>query len=411
MDLDSELWKQLDPEVLPPSGVDIDKAVRVGRRRRRVRVVAGFGGAAAGATAVLMAVPLAIGALHPHGSPLRVAVGSPSVPVPTGTSPTGTRGSTAVTPIGPKAGPAAALPSQCTISRLPAPTGVTMALAFAGDPSGHYLVGRSYQFGTNGSIHEVPAIWHDGMLTSVPMNGADPQFWAINTAGDAVGSTFNGANQTAWAWHGGKLTRLAGGNAIARGINDKGMIVGQNDGRPVVWQSAGAQPTPLLKATGEAYGIANDGTMVGESGDGRALLWYPDASVHYLDLPTGYHSARAVGVHGGWVSGIAFGGPDAGAGAAVRWNLSTGEVLAVPALTLGSSGPVNADGWMGGSDASGYPALSSAGAVLRLPALTDPVQSLDNIVNAISDDGHTIGGQAVLGDKNRTIVAVSWHCS
>ena len=53
--------------------------------------------------------------------------------------------------------------------------------------------------------------------------------------------------------------------------------------------------------------------------------------------------------------------------------------------------------------------VSDAG-VLTLPPLAPAVHTMDNIPYTISDDGRTIAGQSVLGDKARTVRAVVWHC-
>jgi len=83
--------------------------------------------------------------------------------------------------------------------------------------------------------------------------------------------------------------------------------------------------------------------------------------------------------------------------------------LTLPDLD-GLAQATNRYGWTVGTDGKGYVELHTDQGTLRLPAITQPTQSTDNIAVAISDDGRTIGGQSVLADADRTIVAVVWLC-
>lgn len=155
------------------------RAVTEGRRRKARRTVLVCGAAALAAMAML-AVPATlrgwggtVSATPVDPGPARSTVLAPAV----------------VLPAGPRSADFGPAPRKCTVHRLPTPPGVTMALAFAGDPSGHYLVGRTYRL-VSGGMDMVPALWRDGGLTTVPMKGADPMLWAVNSAGAAVGSSF-----------------------------------------------------------------------------------------------------------------------------------------------------------------------------------------------------------------------------
>jgi hypothetical protein len=64
-----------------------------------------------------------------------------------------------------------------------------------------------------------------------------------------------------------------------------------------------------------------------------------------------------------------------------------------------------------GTDDEGYAMYLDQTTSRKLPPLTAPTSSTDNIPNAVSRDGRTIAGQAVLGDAHRTFVAVLWTCT
>jgi len=200
------------------------------------------------------------------------------------------------------------------------------------------------------------------------------------------------------------------------------VVVGKVGNRPVVWRNLTVKsqdlPLPAGNWQGEATGIDDDGTIVGtlqQAGGGQqhAYVWRPDGTVHRLpSLSTGTGSSfgeQVSAVYDGWATGLAT--TDAGAAGltAVRWNLRTGEIF-------GRSDPgdvteaTNRYGWTVGTDGKGYVGLHTGKDTLRLPPLTQPKDSTDNIAVAMSDDGRTIGGQSVLDNKDRTIVAVVWHC-
>lgn len=61
--------------------------------------------------------------------------------------------------------------------------------------------------------------------------------------------------------------------SAANGINDDGLIVGESDGRPVIWSTAGISPLPIADGGGFARAINNRGTIVGASGQLQTALW------------------------------------------------------------------------------------------------------------------------------------------
>ena len=409
MDIDEEyataLLSRLDEAPARPSTVDIMRAVRDGRRRKRIRRATRLAGAVTATVVVLVGVPVAASTLRHHGA------STVTGPAPSSSGASAAAGPSHTAELAPEP------PTSCALQRLPVPGGVTMSLVTAEDPTGHYIAGRSYPHGGPANGYPI-IIWHDGKPAVITIPGADQSLEQITSTGNAVGQSFvnEGQVQVAWAYVDGAVVRLQGSNAEARGINAARAIVGKLDDKPVVWRTpfepAEKLPVPPGTTTGEAYGIDDDGTIVGtlQGNDGEhAYVWRPDGSVHALPAPPNPSGIgfgeRAFVLRDGWVGGL----DTYGGSRAVRWNLRTGTVTVVSALDVATEA-VNRYGWAVGSDTQGYGVLQTDGGTVRLPALTKPVDPTDNIASGISDDGRTIAGQAVLGNADRTIVAVVWHC-
>jgi uncharacterized membrane protein len=422
VDIDEEyataLLSRLDEPPLHPSTVDIMRAVRDGRRRRRIRRATRLAAAVMATVVVLVGVPVAAGALRHH----RASTVTGPAPSSAGASPSASASSSPMwQPVPntspPRAGLAPNPPTTCTLARLPVPDGVTMSIVTAEDPTGHYIAGRSYPRGGPANGYPI-IIWHDGKPTVVTIPGNDQSLEQITPTGDAVGQSYlDSGIQVAWAYLQGSLRRLEGTNAEARGINTAGAIVGKVGARPVVWRTqfepAEQLPMPPGTTTGEAYGIADDGTIVGtlQGNDGEhAYVWRPDGSVSALPAPANPAGARfgerVFVLRDGWAGGL----DTYGGSRAVRWNLRTSAVTLVPALDI-STEAVNRYGWTVGSDKQGYGVLQTDVGTVRLPPINKKVEPTDNIASGISDDGRTIGGQAVLANADRTIVAVVWRCT
>jgi hypothetical protein len=403
-----------DAQPSRPSTVDIRRAIATGRRRRRLRQLGGVAAGAGAVAVVLVGVSTAGAALRHATPPATAASRAPSVAASTGPSAAASPvPSPTVAPDPPPPAPAA-----CTVERLPLPKGQTMSLVTAADRTGHYITGRSYP--DPGSARPV-LIWHDGQPRVVDVPGEDQSFHDITSSGDAVGVSFLDKGMTAFVYWKGHLAELPGADAEARALNAHGVVVGKSQGRPVVWRTPTSQPeplpTPTAGAQGEAYGIDDDGTIVGtlsSGGQEYGYVWSPDGSVHQLPSPVvdgvAATMSRAFGLHDGWATGLAAnpasGSPSA---AAVRWNVRTGEVRVVAQL----AGPIegnNRYGWVVGSDPAGHAALVAGAATVTLPGLNPDVQPLDSIAYTVSEDGRTVAGQSVLNDNARTIVAVVWHC-
>jgi uncharacterized membrane protein len=304
-----------------------------------------------------------------------------------------------------------------------------MSTVTGGDSTGRYLVGNSYPDNTG---YQPTLIWHDGQVRQLDVPGENQTFTGVNSTGDAVGSSFIDGKRTAFAYVGGRLSKLGGVDADAFAINADGIIVGTANGHAVVWRSVSGMPVDLATPPGDWQGMArdigDDGTIVGtlRSADSeRAYVWRPDGSVSELPVPTVRgvvaDASRAYAIRHGWAIGGAArmdasarqpnGKPAATPTdrVSVRWNIQTGEVQPMPDAGFYAGG-VNAYGWVVGWDSKGDGVLVSDAGTLTLPPLRKPVQPSDNLAYTISDDGRTIAGQSVLGDAARTMRAVVWHC-
>ncbi|GAA0560728.1 hypothetical protein GCM10010172_49890 [Paractinoplanes ferrugineus] len=415
MSSEIELLRSLDDEPPIPSTVDVGGAVESGRRRNRRRGL-GYAGVAVLTTAALTGV--AVSGVSSPKTPAKLAA-KPSVSPsfrPTFTIP-GTPGWTA---------PAAPAPTSCTVAKLPMPAGVPMAIAGAADPSGQYVVGRTYPKGGG----YVAALWHGDKITKVDLPGdLEENLSDVNSAGTAVGWSFNAKGEVPFVYVAGKARKLAGpANGSAQAINNAGAIVGSDSvGGPraasnaLLWPSATAKPIKLPVPAGvrdaTASDIDEDGTTVGHLDLKTPYVWFPDGTHRKLPLPT-YQgktavAARAFSIRNGIAIGVAdeidgAKGPGKGQMWAVKWNVRTGEATVLDGFDMRPDA-INAQGWMVGIDKSGYAILSAGGAPIRLPMIADHKPGdLTNIPNAISDDGRTIVGQS--DNANGVIQAVKWTC-
>ncbi|GIG43549.1 hypothetical protein ACFO1B_07215 [Dactylosporangium siamense] len=377
------------------STVDIARAIADGdRHHRRVRLV---GSAGAGATVVLVVV-----------AGWTVAANSPQKPAPAAT-----KGSTS-----PSTGPTVAAVG-CTVQQLATPEGEGVrAVIGGGDPTGKYLVGRTYPGGRPSTV-----VWENLRPRKVPMQGEDPSLTGATSTGVFIGSSYTGADTlTAWVYKDGRFLKLAGSGAIASAINEREVIVGSVQGRPAMWASPTAQPTMLPMPagkgwTGGASGVDDDGTIVGtlensEVKGGQAYVWRPDGTVTKLAQPMVRGKPamdyRARTVRGGWAVGWAsYDEPDRGPRwlAAPRWNLRTGAVDS----TDGVFTTINAQGRIAGQLAVIAPDRTTV--ALPLPSGFD-AKSAMVMTEAISDDGTVVAGY--LNDRNGSLdaqpIAVVWKC-
>jgi uncharacterized membrane protein len=415
--------------------VDIQRAITDGRRRHRARRAAGYAGAAAVTAFAVTGGAVAAGVIG--DAPPQVATTGTPRTTASATAPAapykipGTPG---------RELPAAAPPSSCTIERLPAPDGAPMAVVSGADPTGRYVVGRSYP--SSGGYQAVR--WHDGKPRKVLLPGDREELLQdVNTDGTAVGWSYAGVGPAPYLYRDGKVTALPGvrrGSAYA--INNAGAIAGEDETAhaAVVWPSATAAPIrlPLPEDADQATArdIDDDGTTVGTVDNARPYVWFPDGTHRELPMPDldGQRAAaaRVFSIRNGWATGVADDGsgrgdgsgrdgggkekasaaPDGGRAAAsrvasVRWNVRTGEVRTTAGMQMPDD--VNAHGWQIGTDRKGRAILVTDAGTVVLPGLggREP-GGLTTLAASLSEDGRTIGGQA--DDATGTIQAVVWRC-
>ena len=198
----------------------------------------------------------------------------------------------------------------------------------------------------------------DGTRRFLGAPGVMSVAYGVNARGDAVGQSpgpFYGYDQAPMLWQAGgatiKLETFGGSEnyAAAQAINDAGTVVGWSSTGasysrvklPFRWTSArGLEALPVLVGGGAAYGINDDGYIVGEvevnhgNGTSHAALWTPDGKL--IDLGTlGGGTSTARGINSALQ--IAGSADDAVGGRhAVRWSV---EIAHNGAPVIAAHGP------------------------------------------------------------------------
>lgn len=394
--------RDVGPE--PPSLVDVEVAVRQGERRIRRRRAISIAGIAVVTVLAVGATPIVLGAVsadHPGKRPAATASPSPS-----------------------RKGPEP--PTACTLTRLPEPAGTRQSYVTAADPTGRYVVATLYF--KDGK--ERQAIWDNGRLhqVDIPGRNGDALFKDINSHGVAVGSSFISRDTyAAWIYRDGKVTQLAGHNAEAIAINDRGDVVGilhngLTNAQPVMWRGGRGAPIPLVLPAGATSGtardIADDGRIIGSVGDGStgsAYLWLPDGGARKLPMPPGSLGGGGAVIRGDWVVGSG-GQPLDEPGltghtpVTLRWNLRQNTVEILTAHY--GFATINVQGWVAGDRGFGEPVLDTGTEPLKLPELGAERQtpgSRRSLVANVTDDGRTLSGH--VHAKAGGMHAVVWRCA
>jgi hypothetical protein len=400
---------------VPPSRVDVHRAMADGRVRRRRRAWLTSGGAAA-AFAVFA------------GAALQV----------TGPG-TGT-------------GPPAALPvAGCRVEPLALPTapgGGTVQVA-AIDPTGRFVVGvqdigqrtsrvilwtdgvpaflyapdHSAPVGVNGSgtvigLSRAVGSWVYRNGASIPITApgtSQVSVHAINERGDIAGMVFGEAAAASPSGPAGpSASATAGGAKTAATAPPAGSNV--KEAYAAVWPAQQPHRPRKLEAPGPATvnDIGDDGTVVGAVGRlVEPYLWTPDGTGRALRRPAGVGESQAVRVAGGWAVGFAVEKAPAVPGAndekptltttPLRWRLDTGAVDQLPGNGLPAG--LTPGGVVIFGDGTG-PGTIFDGKQLR--ALPHP-DGLDQInLVGISDDGRLIAGNA--HDGKGASAPYLWRC-
>ncbi|BEL09301.1 hypothetical protein Q0Z83_074920 [Actinoplanes sichuanensis] len=341
-----------------PPRIDVPRTMVEGRRRRVLRRWSGGAALIALTSVAAGGGTLAVAALR-DDSP---------VPVPTVTA-TATASPSAVA-----AAPAG--PVGCRVTRLPT-DGVRKAVVTAGDPTGRYLAGRTYQPSPG------PILWKDGKILDRPrLTGDDPRFADINSSGIAVGSAFIGERQQGYVYRDGRVSRLDGQEAVPAAINDAGVIVGSIgevlEEMPVRWDSPDGAATPLPMPadlrSGTADSIAEDGTVVGtvatdSRATGSGYLWLPDGTGRKMDPPriegdvADYFWPESIS--NGWVAGRAVDDSADGSRSftSMRYRIADGTYHRLPQTVFPAL--IAENGWVAGE--AGPPLILAGSEVVELP--------------------------------------------
>jgi hypothetical protein len=385
---------------LPPSSVDIDRAVSAGRRRERTRRVLAAG-ALAGVTALAgIGVVAVLGGNDPAAPPLK----ENSAAGPTGD------------------------PAACVASRLPAPTDWRTAHPGRISPNGRFIVGET-------GDPALPLLWTDGALTTpaVPA-GVTAKPHDVNDAGVIVGLARRNERTLPFVIRDGAYTELAlpsGAEGAAHAINARGDIVGEamfanGDSKVLVWKAAGGAPTTLPSTTkwAGAHAITDDGTVFGTLDDGGTpYVWGPDGTGRALPAPEGSAKGKAMGAAGDYVYGHAGSLPvqgdptgdkkereaNGGEPRWVRWQVSTGAVVEVKGLfpnAVDSTGTVVGSLRKGASpNITSGPARWRDGKVVEIPG-PDGAPGTGEVGDTSVDGTRLVGWT---GDVNAPVPTV-WRC-
>jgi probable HAF family extracellular repeat protein len=169
------------------------------------------------------------------------------------------------------------------------------------------IVGWSLTGANSGVQHAVrwqestPGVWAFDDLSTFITGSTTSSISAINAAGDVAGSMRNSDGDRAFSLTSGGTLKViappAGMSAtFATGINAGGAVVGWANPDPdhtlalaFYYEGGTAIALPTLSGNSQAYGIRDDGTVVGYSRDEanvqRAVKWTRDASMNWTIAP------------------------------------------------------------------------------------------------------------------------------
>ena len=184
--------------------------------------------------------------------------------------------------------------------------GFVSSKALAVSPAGH-VAGTMSTIADSLSHAFVRSPGESGMrdLGGFPGGGSSEAF-GVNSTGQVIGyaTTREGVRHAVlWDSNGEMrdLGTLHGGHSIALGINDAGQVVGWTTNgtarRPFMWTGSTGMRAIAGISYGTAYAISQSGVIVGE-GDNRPVLWNGNAAATALFLLNHDRSGRAVAISG-----------------------------------------------------------------------------------------------------------------
>lgn len=217
-----------------------------------------------------------------------------------------------------------------TETELPVPDGA--AQTGIGGAAGNFAVGNgSFRWADGSTV----LVWKGGQLADqLFFNRATVHAMDVNSSGVVIlsGRTYSSASR----WEAGVFTTLRGWQGEYRveaiDVNERGDVLGESDGKPVVWPagSSDAQLVPGTDASWSAIGIADDGTVLAASNTGT--YWLTASGPVRL---AGDESVEVTAVRGSYAVGRS-------GSKIVRWDLqgqsSGGFAEAVDALDVNAHG-------------------------------------------------------------------------
>jgi len=249
-----------------------------------------------------------------------------------------------------------------------------------------------------------PFLWSDGVMSDLQPGAPNfnPSLWPrVNNSGHVIWSGYPvGVSDTRdrphpFLWSNGVLTDLLGRAGSARGINDRGQVVGTTtaDGLAYLWDNGTLQFLPSLGGAARAYSINNRGQIVGSSQTasptiGHAVMW-EDGQITDLGALAGDSLSTPGGItQSGLVVGLSFNDVYAG-GHPFRWQLGVllpmSPSYQTDSLVVSLAG-VNESGTVAGNRRAGRQAVVvENGVTWVLPGLEGSVGSSASGINARGD--------------------------
>ncbi|GLY94478.1 hypothetical protein [Actinoplanes sp. NBRC 103695] len=385
MMLEQELRDRLGAVDVPPSRLDAEVAVTAGRRGVARRRAALAGGGAMLAVGVLVAVPTLV---------------------------FGSGGTDDVMPASP-------VTTECAVTPLAGPPGMTNVRADAVDPTGRFIVGQNISEPeptnkTTGKIDGVPAaqpvMWTDGRVQVLPASNRAVRPSAVNADGTMVAVAGDGKEwDTMLRYEGGvpqKLSPPPGTTSfgLVPEINAAGDIVASSNVGVVLWKAGSTTGVKLpLPKNAEVRHLTDDGRIIGEvvSKDVQTLttyIWTEAGAGTKLTGPKG-QSLALYAARGDWATGNLW-----PSGTVARWNLRTGEITDLKLHTPANA--INAKGWILADDT-----VRRADATVKLKQIAgskEPAFAAD-----VSDTGLVVGSRLTANPDGSTGSkgAITWNCA
>lgn len=385
MMLEQELRDRLGAVPTPPSRLDAEMAVAAGRRQVARRRVALAGGGAMLAVGALVALPTLV---FRGGGTDDVL-------------------------------PAAPVTTECAVTPLAGPPGMTNIQVTAMDPTGRFIIAQNISKiePTNTKTGKIdglpesqPVMWTDGRAQALPATQKAVRLSAVNASGTVVAVAGDKKEwDTLLRYVGGvpeKLSPPPGTKSfgLVPEINAAGDIVASSNVGVLLWKAGSATATTLpLPKDAEVRHLTDDGRVIGEvvTDHGQTLttyIWNQSGAGAELTGPKGQTMA-VYAARGDWATGNLW-----PSGTAGRWNLRTGEITDLGLHTPANA--INAKGWILADDT-----LQREDATVKLKQIAgDPQPAFPT---DLSDTGVLVGSR-LHSDKDGMTVSdgvVTWNCA